>query len=50
MKKKGTDNFSKFVPKKSNAAVNEQFKQEKRKYNKEKQAYFEKQKEEDDRT
>lgn len=47
MKKKGTDNFSKFVPKKSNAAVKEQFRQEKRKYNKEKQAFFEKKKEEE---
>ncbi len=47
MKKKRTDNFGKFVPKKSNAAVKEQFKQEKRKYNKEKQAFFEKKKAEE---
>lgn len=44
MKKKSTDNFSKFVPKVSNAAVKEKYKQEKRKYNKEKQAFFEKKK------
>jgi len=46
MKKKSTDNFSKFAPKKSNAAVKEQFKQEKRKYKKEKQEFFDKKKSE----
>ncbi len=44
MKKKATDNFSKFAPKKSNAAIKEQFKQEKRKYKKEKQEFFDKKK------
>jgi 23S rRNA pseudouridine2605 synthase len=47
MKKKSTDNFSKFAPKKSNAAVKEQFKQEKRKYKKEKQAFFDQKKKEE---
>lgn len=47
MKKKSTDNFSKFAPKKSNAAIKEKYKQEKRKYNKEKQAFFEKKKAEE---
>ncbi|HEV7782790.1 MAG TPA: pseudouridine synthase [Chitinophagaceae bacterium] len=42
MKKKRTDNFSKFLPKKSNAAVKEQFKQEKRKVKKEREEYFDK--------
>jgi len=42
MKKKRTDNFSKFAPKKSNAAVKEQFKQEKRKVKKEREEYFDK--------
>ena len=44
MKKKSTDNFSKFVPKKSNAAIKEQYKQEKRKYKKEKEEFFDKKK------
>ncbi len=44
MKKKSTDNFSKFAPRKSNAAVKEQFKQEKRKYKKEKEEFFDKKK------
>lgn len=47
MKKKSTDNFSKFAPKKSNAAIKEQLKQEKRKYRKEKQEFFEKKKAEE---
>lgn len=47
MQKKRTDNFGKFVPKKSNAAVKEQFKQEKRKYKKEKQAFFDQKKAEE---
>ncbi|HEY6062052.1 MAG TPA: pseudouridine synthase [Chitinophagaceae bacterium] len=42
MKKKATNNFSKFAPKKSNAAIKEQFKQEKRKWKKEKEEFFEK--------
>ena len=42
MKKKPTHNFSKFAPKKSNAAIKEQFKQEKRKFKKEREEYFEK--------
>lgn len=44
MKKKSTNNFSKFAPKKSNAAIKEQFKQEKRKFKKEREEYFEKKK------
>ena len=44
MKKKPTNNFSKFAPKKSNAAVKEQFRQEKRKLKKEREDYFEKKK------
>lgn len=43
MKKKPTHNFSKFAPKKSNAAIKEQFKQEKRKFKKEREEYFDKQ-------
>jgi 23S rRNA pseudouridine2605 synthase len=42
MKKKATNNFSKFAPKKSNAAIKEQFKQEKRKWKKEREDFFEK--------
>jgi 23S rRNA pseudouridine2605 synthase len=42
MKKKATNNFSKFAPKKSNAAIKEQFKQEKRKFKKEREEFFEK--------
>ena len=45
MKKKATNNFSKFAPKKSNAAIKEQFKQEKRKFKKEREEFFEKKKE-----
>ncbi len=44
MKKKPTYNFGKFATKKSNAAIKEQFKQEKRKIKKEKEEYFEKRK------
>ena len=44
MKKKSTNNFSKFAPKKSNAAIKEQFKQEKRKHKKEKEEFFDKKK------
>ncbi|HQU56976.1 MAG TPA: S4 domain-containing protein, partial [Chitinophagaceae bacterium] len=47
MKKKSTDNFSKFAKKQSNAAIKEKYKQEKRKYNKEKQAFFAKKKAEE---
>ncbi|MEO7982843.1 MAG: pseudouridine synthase [Bacteroidota bacterium] len=43
MKKKAS-HFDKFKPKKSNAAVKEQFKQEKRKYKKEKEEFFNKKK------
>lgn len=43
MKKKAS-HFDKFKPKKSNAAIKEQFKQEKRKYKKEKEAFFDKKK------
>jgi 23S rRNA pseudouridine2605 synthase len=46
MAKKSTNNFSKFAPKKSNAAVKEQFRQEKRKFKKEREEYFEKKKQE----
>jgi 23S rRNA pseudouridine2605 synthase len=42
MKKKTTNNFSKFAPKKSNAAIKEQFKQEKRKFKKEREEFFDK--------
>jgi 23S rRNA pseudouridine2605 synthase len=45
MKKKAS-HFDKFKPKKSNAAVKEEFRQEKRKYKKEKQEFFDKKKEE----
>ena len=44
MKKKITNNFSQFTKKKSNAAIKEQFKQEKRKYKKDRAEYFDKQK------
>jgi 23S rRNA pseudouridine2605 synthase len=42
--KKPTHNFSKFAKKKSNAAIKEQFKQEKRKIKKEREEYFDKKK------
>jgi 23S rRNA pseudouridine2605 synthase len=42
MKKKATNNFSKFAPKKSNAAIKEQFKQEKRKWKKQREEFFDK--------
>ena len=42
--KKKSSHFDKFKPKKSNAAIKEQFKQEKRKYKKEKEEYFDKKK------
>ena len=44
MNKKPTHNFSKFSKKKSNAAIKEQFKQEKRKVKKEREEYFEQKK------
>ena len=44
MQKKSANNFSKFSQKKSNAAIKEQFKQEKRKWKKEREEYFEKKK------
>jgi 23S rRNA pseudouridine2605 synthase len=40
MKKKSTGNFSKFTKKKSNAAIKEQFKQEKRAVKKEREEFF----------
>jgi 23S rRNA pseudouridine2605 synthase len=43
MQKKAS-HFDKFKPKKSNAAIKEQFKQEKRKYKKEKEEFFDKKK------
>ncbi len=43
MKKKSPGHFSKFAPKKSNAAIKEQFKQEKRKFRKEREEFFDKQ-------
>lgn len=46
MKKKAS-HFDKFKPKKSNAAVKEQFKQEKRKFKKEREEYFDKKKAEE---
>jgi len=45
--KKRTDNFSKFAVKKSNAAIKEEFKNEKRKYKKERAEFFEKKKAEE---
>jgi 23S rRNA pseudouridine2605 synthase len=44
--KKKTNNFDKFTKKKSNAAIKEQFKQEKRKWKKEREEFFEKKKKE----
>lgn len=44
MKKSTTNHFSKFSAKKSNAAIKEQFRQEKRKWKKEKEAFFEEKK------
>lgn len=41
MKKKTSNNFGKFTQKRSNAAIKEQFKQEKRKLKKEREEYFE---------
>jgi 23S rRNA pseudouridine2605 synthase len=41
MKKKSLGNFDKFAKKKSNAAIKEQFKQEKRKWKKEREEFFE---------
>ena len=43
MKKKSTQ-FDKFTKKKSNAAIKEQFRQEKRKFKKEREEYFDKKK------
>ncbi len=40
MKKKSTGNFDKFTKRKSNAAIKEQFKQEKRKLKKEREEFF----------
>lgn len=42
MKKNTTHSFGKFTKKKSNAAIKEQFKQEKRKWKKEREEFFEK--------
>jgi 23S rRNA pseudouridine2605 synthase len=42
MKKKTTNHFGKFAKKKSNAAIKEAFRQEKRKIKKEREAFFEK--------
>jgi 23S rRNA pseudouridine2605 synthase len=44
MKKKPTNQFDKFTKRKSNAAIKEQFKQEKRKVKKEREEYFDKKK------
>ncbi|MEO5562920.1 MAG: pseudouridine synthase [Chitinophagaceae bacterium] len=44
MKKKSSSQFDKFTKKKSNAAIKEQFKQEKRKVKKEREEYFDKKK------
>jgi len=44
MKKKPANNFNKFTKKKSNAAIKEQFKQEKRKWKKEREAFFDEKK------
>ncbi|MFN8290416.1 MAG: pseudouridine synthase [Chitinophagaceae bacterium] len=42
MKKKSSGNFGKFAAKKSNAAIKEQFRQEKRKWKKEREDFFDK--------
>jgi 23S rRNA pseudouridine2605 synthase len=42
MKKKSPSHFEKFIKKKSNAAIKEQFKQEKRKWKKDREEFFEK--------
>jgi 23S rRNA pseudouridine2605 synthase len=42
MKKNSPSHFEKFIKKKSNAAIKEQFKQEKRKWKKEREEFFEK--------
>jgi 23S rRNA pseudouridine2605 synthase len=42
MQKKSSGNFNKFAKKKSNAAIKEQFKQEKRKWKKEREEFFDK--------
>ena len=47
MKKKNASGFEKFTRKKSNAAIKEQFRQEKRKWKKEREAFFEKKKQAD---
>ena len=44
MKKNSPGHFDKFAKKKSNAAIKEQFKQEKRKWKKEREVFFEKKK------
>lgn len=44
MKKKPVSNFDKFAKRKSNAAIKEQFRQEKRKFKKEREEYFDKKK------
>ena len=44
MKRKSAGRFDKFAKKKSNAAIKEQFKQEKRKWKKEREEFFEKKK------
>jgi 23S rRNA pseudouridine2605 synthase len=44
MKKKSAGHFNKFAAKKSNAAIKEQFRQEKRQLKKEREAYFDKKK------
>ena len=46
MKKNAPGRFNKFAKKKSNAAIKEQFKQEKRKWKKEREDFFEKKKSE----
>ena len=46
MKRKSAGRFDKFAKKKSNAAIKEQFKQEKRKWKKEREEFFEKKKSE----
>jgi len=46
MKKKSSNYFNKFTKKKSNAAIKEEFRQEKKKWKKEREEYFEKKKSE----
>lgn len=50
MKKKSSNNFGQFAKKKSNAAIKEQFKQEKRKWKKEREEFFDKKRNQESET